>query len=70
MRKLYLFFCLSFFLAYGQQEKQVDSLKKILKTNSISYQDRINTLNKLAKYYGEFDFKTARGLNNQILFLE
>lgn len=69
MRKLYLFFCLSFFLAYGQQEKQVDSLKKILKTNSISYQDRINTLNKLAKYYGEFDFKTARGLNNQILFL-
>ena len=69
MRKLYLFFCLSFFLAYGQQEKQVDSLKKILKTNSISYQDRINTLNKLAKYYGEFDFKTAMGLNNQILFL-
>lgn len=69
MRKLYLFFCLSFFLAFGQQEKQVDSLKKILKTNSISYQDRINTLNKLAKYYGEFDFKTARGLNNQILFL-
>lgn len=69
MRFSILFF-LCFFLSFGQQsERQADSLKSILNTSSISYQERIKILNKLTQYYGEFDFKQAKSLNNQIYTL-
>lgn len=69
MRFSILFF-LCFFLSFGQQlERQADSLKSILNTSSISYQERIKILNKLTQYYGEFDFKQAKFLNNQIYTL-
>ena len=69
MRFSILFF-LCFFLSFGQQsERQADSLKSILKTRSISYQERIKILNKLAQYYCGFDLKLAKSTNNQILTL-
>lgn len=69
MRFSILFF-LCFFLSFGQQsERQADSLKSILNTSSISYQERIKILNKLTQYYGGFDLKLAKSTNNQILTL-
>jgi two-component system, sensor histidine kinase PdtaS len=63
-------FLLYFSLSFGQQsERQADSLKSILKTSSISFKERIKILNKLTQFYGEFDFRQAKSLNNQIYIL-
>lgn len=70
MKSLYLFFLLSFLLSFGQDsEKKADSLKTILNKKTLSYQERIEVLDNLTKYYGEFDFDQATTYNNQIYSL-
>lgn len=69
MRFSILFF-LCFSISFGQQsERQTDSLKSILKTNSISFKERIKILNKLTQLYHGSDIKQAKSLNNQIYTL-
>jgi two-component sensor histidine kinase len=53
--KLYLIICFSFFISFGQNiQSPTDSLKTILKTKKLSYQERVEILNKLAAEGGKF----------------
>lgn len=65
-----ILFLLCFSLSFGQQsQRQADSLKSILKTNTVSFKERIKILNKLTQLYSRFDLKQAKSLNNQIYTL-
>jgi hypothetical protein len=65
--KLSIIFCFTFLLSFSQNfNKKADSLKLVLKNTSLTFQDRVEVLNKLSLYYGEFDFTQARTINNQI----
>ena len=74
MTKNYLFFLITknylFFLSFSQNlEKKSDSLKNILKTNVISYEQRIEVSHILTKYLGECHFKQVKFVNDKIYTL-
>ena len=64
-----LFFCFLNSFAQVYSNKQLDSLKNVLKNKNIDFKEQVETLNRLSRYIGDYDFKEGMLLNNKILQL-
>lgn len=64
---LLVFFC--FFNSFAQEfsNKQLDSLKNILKNKNIDFKEQVEVLNKLSRYIGKSDIVEGMSLNNKML---
>lgn len=64
-----LLFC--FFVSFSQdfEKNEIDSLKNVLKTNKIGFEEQVEILNRLSRIIGKSDFNEGKLLNNKMLNL-